>query len=80
MIYYFWEVILFGLGFLISGIVVAKKGRASAQQAETCPDPEERTALENLGRRRRTWGTVQIVLGAILAIFPLALVLYAAVA
>jgi len=68
-----------GLAFLISGIVLVGSGRRTAQQAEACADPEERAALEKLGRRRRTWGTVEIVVGTVLGLPALAIALIAVI-
>lgn len=67
------------LAVLISGIVLVGNGRRTARQAEACADPEERAALERLGRRRRTWGTVQIVVGTVLGIPALAIALLAVI-
>ncbi len=67
----------FALAALISGIILVGNGRRTAREAEACADPDERAALEKLSRRRRTWGTVQIVIGTVLGIPSLAIALVA---
>ncbi len=66
-----------GLAFLISGIVLVGNSRRTAGEAEACADPDERAALEKLSRRRRTWGTVQIVVGTVVGLPGLAIALLA---
>ena len=67
------------LALLISGIVLVGSGRRTAREAAACTDAEERTALERLSRRRRAWGTVEIVIGTVIGIPSLAIALIAVI-
>ena len=67
------------LALLISGIMLVSGGRRAGREAAACTDLEERTALERVSRRRRAWGTVEIIVGAIIGVPSLAIALIAVI-